>query len=740
MLRDCNFKLSYSTGDELGPKDFFTEALLESKSFDLGLGFFSTSGIRCLAYGFALFIANGGKMRVVINHILSDQDKRAIERGQSGIIEGFEDRILNDVTQLCSTLSRQDKHFFDCFSYLISTERIEFIATMSKQGGLGHDKYGVFTDTNGDKVAFCGSANFSQAAMELNGETIMAFTSWKDRDRVNDLEMKFNSNWDDNNDHPIHIPMNKVTSYIKGRFGNIEIKQLLAREINLREIDEIDTTGTIESRPLPQYLIEKIEYKEKEPRFPFPTERSIQIDAYNAWIANGKQGIFAMATGSGKTVTALNCLLHEYQESGYYKALITVPTRALAIQWKNEVEHFNFRNVCCTHTDNDWKERINKYTTFSNLDANQSIIIITTYATFIRNNIQHFMRNTKGIESFVYIADEAHNLGAPGQIRNLPKNILYRIGLSATPERIYDEGGSKIIYNFFKSNPPQYTYRYTMKDAIWNSDPSILCHYDYYPILVDLTEEEMQEYSRITKKLRRFIDQETGRYRKTKRSDDLLMERKRVVHKAANKKIKVLDLLDTRRAENRLSYTFVFVPEGYEPDYAETDEYNIQDEDIHIIDEYSKIFREQGYLYHQYISGIDDAPNILDSFSRGDIQILLSMKCLDEGVDIPRAQYAIFIASTGNPRQFIQRRGRVLRTCAGKDKAYIWDLIVTPPDIENTTNAERNLFLGELRRVVNFAALADNKLEIEYSELRTVCTTLGFDLHQMIEEEYNSYD
>ena len=146
MLRECEFELTYSTGLQHEPKEFFTEALIESKSFDLGLGFFSTSGIRCLAYGFALFIANGGKMRVVINHILSEQDKMAIVKGQTGVIDDFEDRILNDVTRLCNTLSRQDEQFFRCFSYLISIDRIEFVATVSTQGGLGHDKYGVFTD------------------------------------------------------------------------------------------------------------------------------------------------------------------------------------------------------------------------------------------------------------------------------------------------------------------------------------------------------------------------------------------------------------------------------------------------------------------------------------------------------------------------------------------------------------------------------------------------------------------
>ena len=153
------------------------------------------------------------------------------------------------------------------------------------------------------------------------------------------------------------------------------------------------------------------------------------------------------------------------------------------------------------------------------------------------------------------------------------------------------------------------------------------------------------------------------------------------------------------------------------------------------------MFRDRKYSYHQYISGLDDAQSILDSFERGDIQILLSMKCLDEGVDIPRAQNAIFISSTGNPRQFIQRRGRVLRTCKGKDKAYIWDLIVMPPNVtEYASSVERNLFTGEVKRILNFAALADNKIDILYGELKQVCDSLNipmFDLLDTEEEQYN---
>ena len=393
MLRDCDFELTYSTGLQHEPKEFFTEALIESKSFDLGLGFFSSSGIRCLAYGFALFIANGGKMRVVINQILSEKDKIAIMKGQGGDIDDFESRILNNVSQLCTTLSREDEQFFKCFSYLISIDRIEFVATISTQGGLGHDKYGVFTDEKGNKVAFSGSANFSQTAMELNGETITAFTSWKNPDYVKDLEDKFNDNWGQDNTHLIHIPISKVTSFLKDKFGDVKLKNLLDAEIDLRAIKEIDISDPITSKPLPTRLIEKIEFKEQEPRFPFPSERSIQKDAYDSWIKNDRNGIFAMATGSGKTVTALNCVLKQYQENRFYKVIIVVPTRALALQWEDEVKHFNFQNVISTHTEKDWKILLSRYTTKCLLNQRKNIIIITTYATFIRKYIQDFIKN-----------------------------------------------------------------------------------------------------------------------------------------------------------------------------------------------------------------------------------------------------------------------------------------------------------------------------------------------------------
>lgn len=737
MLSDVHFKHSYSSGiDE--PKEFFTEALIESSTFDLGLGFFSSSGIRSLAYGFALFIANGGRMRVVINHILSREDKDAIENGQKHIVDGFEERILTDVVRLTKTLSKEDEQFFRCLSYLISINRIEFIATISTKGGLGHDKYGIFTDERGSKVAFIGSANFSQSALELNGETITVFTLPDDDKRIAEYQSLFDRSWENNTPHLVHIPIEEVKTFISRTFPVTSVKELLEAGICLRTSNNINDTVSIRqgyNKPLPKSLLDKIEFKEQEPRFPFPEERQIQIDAYNAWVSNGRRGVFAMATGSGKTVTALNCLLKQYKENGFYKAIVVVPTQALAIQWQRETASFNFQNIVSTYADKDWKDTLNRYITRSLLDPTKNIIVITTYATFNRKDIQSFLKKVKGIDSFIYIADEAHNIGSPSSLKHLPEMINWRIGLSATPERIYDDFGSEQLYKFFNSRPPEYTYRYTMKQAI---EERILCHYDYYPIFVELTSSEMEEYERISTQLRKYIDPDTGKYKPD--AEKLLLKRKRIIHKAENKKVAISQLLENLKQNRKLDYTFVFVPEGYEPDYSLHDTYDIEQDDIHIIDEYAQMFKERGYSYHKYISGLEDAPGILRSFANGDIQILLSMKCLDEGVDIPRAEHAIFCSSTGNPRQFVQRRGRVLRRSKGKDKAKIWDLIVTPPDVLNDSNSiERNLFIGEVQRIVNFAALADNQIDILYGELQNYCESLRIDVFAMLDQENNNY-
>lgn len=739
-FKTINFPITsqYSSDSEYIPLEFYENAIPKAKTIDMVLGYFSTNAIKTLCLGFSEFIYLGGTLRIVTNHQLTVEDKTNLI---SDTAIKNEDKVI-DIFQNLGLLKEElgpfGQYFFDCLKFLLKENRLVILPVMHKPNAMAHYKKIILFD--GENYLYAsGSANFTSAGIIRNGESFIVDKSWGSVTEKQRIESEI-KNFDliFNKEHPYfeYIDPNKIIAVVK-RVGNdfteLELLEKAAEMVShfshSERIRKVINKRIIEF----QNLIDEIQ---SSPRFPFPNERDIQKDAYAAWNKNERKGIFAMATGSGKTVTALNCVLKRYLEDGFYKVIIAVPTQALAIQWEHEVQAFHFQNVVSTYSEKNWKDILRRYSTRSLFDQKKNVIIITTYATFNRSEIQSFITSTKGIDSFIYIADEAHNTGSPTSLKKLPKKITQRIGLSATPERIYDERGSEEIYQYFNSYPPLYTYRYTMKQAI---EENILCHYDYHPIFVELTEIEMAEYRRITDKLRKYLDAETGGYKKE--AEMLLLQRKRIIHKAENKKPALSTLLDSFKMKQKLKFTFVFVPEGFEPDYADDDSFEIENEDMRIIDEYADMFKSRNYKYYKFIGGIEDTQQVLKNFEEGHIDVLLAMKCLDEGVDIPRTQHAIFCSSTGNPRQFVQRRGRVLRKSDGKDKAQIWDLIVIPPNISGEINSiERNLFTAEVKRIVNFASLADNQVDILYGELNDLCEHLKINLFDILEKENEQYN
>jgi superfamily II DNA or RNA helicase len=249
----------------------------------------------------------------------------------------------------------------------------------------------------------------------------------------------------------------------------------------------------------------------------------------------------------------------------------------------------------------------------------------------------------------------------------------------------------------------------------------ILCNYDYHPHIVQLTADELEEYAVISKKLSRLFSAKTGSFTNEDLAQMLLMKRKRIIHKATNKLGLTRKILEERfKREGNLKYTFIYVPEGITTEPSENDLDDAGVENIRLIHQYTRAVGQidSSILVNQFVSGMPDRDQVLDQFKEGKIQVIASMKCLDEGVDIPRAEHAIFCSSTGNPRQFIQRRGRILRKHPDKLKAVIHDLIVVPdlsasgPESE-TYNLEKTLVRKELERVMYFASLSNNPLETE---------------------------
>lgn len=261
-----------------------------------------------------------------------------------------------------------------------------------------------------------------------------------------------------------------------------------------------------------------------------------------------------------------------------------------------------------------------------------------------------------------------------------------------------------------------------MKEAI---DKGVLCKYLYFPHVIELTDEEMDEYIVISEKIAKYFNYSKECFTKI---DDiltaLLIKRKRIIHKAFNKKLEFKKIVEERfQEQGNLKYTLVYVPEGNKPDldysdyFTEIDSSIYDEESDHLIDQYTAIVRDlsERITVRKFTSESTDRDAMLKGFATGDIEVLTSMKCLDEGVDVPRSELAIFCASTGNPRQFVQRRGRILRTHPDKHMAIIHDLIVAPRvgHSSYSYNMERSLLKTEITRVNNFAMLSLNPFKAQ---------------------------
>ena len=731
MLKDCDWSIDrdYKSGSENEPMQFYLEGLANSSEFQLLLGYFSSAAINLLSVGFATFISRGGKMRMVINHLLSEKDKEAILNAEN-IDSPKKIFDLTDVVSLGKTLDDYDTHFFECLAYLIAEKRIEIKVIKPKSGkGIAHYKSGVFSDGK-NYVGYKASCNFTLFGLSENLEELEAFLSWENG-RSNKLikkQLKVIDNYFTEQDDDVeYLSSDEIEVAIRDKFGKKDIDELVVQEEELMK----KKMSLIKNRKLKDTIIklhDEIDKVRRSPRFPYKEgPREYQVAAYESWVQNDYKGIFAMATGTGKTITALNCLLNEYQKDKTYKAIIVVPTTALLEQWKKECLKFNFKNIITVSSKENWNDNL----AFSNTAAKlfeTSFIVIVTYASLGKPKFQsHFTQLPK---ETLLIADEVHNMGSQGILKLLPNiHLQKRIGLSATPNRKFDEEGNEAIENFFNDKSP-YKVSYSMKQAL---DLGWLCQYTYFPHVVKLNEEELKEYIKISKQLLMHLDPKTHTYKKSTLVDMLLLARKRIIHKAANKIDAFKNILrEEFRQKGNLKYTLVYVPDGLEPDYSQTDVDTETEEDISLINEYTKAVSatDDSLMVKQYTASSKNREQILKDYEEGKVHVLTSMKCLDEGVDVPRSELAIFCSSTGNPRQFIQRRGRVLRLHKEKVHAVIHDLVVVPEinESESNYNMERNLVKKELERVVDFSNLAMNKMDT-YESLKSVLNYYNLNLN-----------
>lgn len=694
-LEDSQIENSYFLNN-VQPYYFYNELYKNANEITIALGYFSRTAFCIGTDDLLSFIAkNDGKIQLLCNDRLFNDDADAIENGfhlKKAKVITIDD--LKDLFDESGKDSDWKSFSFKCLSYLIALDRLEIKVFDTDR--LVHFKTGYAEDKEGNVVAFTGSVNYTLSALLLNYEQIMTFCSWKDQGdskRISEIVDPINNLLKEKK--PV-IPM----------VSGVDVAQYIREKYPVNNVEEL----SIEYKILKKKLIKngrkvKIVSPDEDSGlfFNFPEEIEIrphQKKALSNWEQNHYKSLFAMATGTGKTLTSLFAVNDYNFEHTITGLLVIVPLNDLVDQWAKDIESYLNCDTIIAKSNNgeSFKTSILNYSVYKqtavyNKADLKPLIIITTYDTYIihyKSIISAF-----DLDNTIIIADECHNFGAKTARTLLPDSISLRIGLSATPKREYDDIGTKKIFEYFCPNDK--TYNFTIEDAIKND---MLCHYYYYPVIVHLTHDEMDEYNLWTDKIKKMLAIIQNDKNRDEKSNDnlntLLKNRHRIIERAENKETVFFDLFnDLLAKERKIDKTIIFCPEG-----------KIDNEDV--LQKYQRklnqIGRKNGIVFslRGYVEGV--SKDVLKDFANNKIDIMFAKQRLNEGIDIPSVERAFFISSSTSEREFIQRRGRVLRKSPGKKIAKIYDFIVLPP----LNDADTSIKKSESKRVMEFALSADN--------------------------------
>ena len=681
-LKDLNLRNQYRSDRSDLLNDFYVPCLKQSGVYDRAVGFFSSTSLAMAAQGLTAFVKTGGKMRLIASPHLSDEDIQAIKQGLKQRQEAVTEALLRELEP--PELEQVVQNRLACLAWLLSQGvlDIKLAVPCNIRRGIYHEKLGIFTDGAGNQIVFTGSANESANALSDNFECIDVFHSWRigDDERIAEKIEDFQRLWDN------ETPNLEV----------LEFPEAARRALLKRCPDEPPTRESRVASTEGDYDFLKVDFSEQLTGVPFlPTWlklRPYQQQAIANWFANKGRGTLKMATGSGKTITALAIAAELYKKIQLQALLVVCPYRHLVKQWARECQKFGLEPILAFENVRTWQSQLSPQ--LYNVQAgNQPFLtVITTNATLMSQGLQSQLPYLP--EKTLIVGDEAHNLGAQRLEASLPRSIGLRLALSATPERYFDDRGTEALFNYFgQVLEPEFT----LKDAI---QQGALVHYLYHPIFVELTEPEIEVYAELTSKIGRAIA--IGGDEDNDNLTALLMQRARLIGSAANK---LEALRDVMRSRLQTRHTLFYCGDGSVED-------GISEESLRQLTAVSRLLgHDLGYRVNTYTAEtpLDERVDLRRQFETGELQGLVAIRCLDEGVDIPAIETAVILASSGNPRQFIQRRGRVLRPHPNKQRATIFDMIVLPPDLgRETLEIERNFLRKELTRFVEFADLADN--------------------------------
>lgn len=667
MLKDIYLKKTYSSSNDNLLLDFYIPVLKESTIYRRITGFFSSTSLLLASQGIAHFFANGGYYQLISGVIVENKDYEAIVKGLKTAEEVIMGKITFDLNQLENEL---EKDHLKILSWLISTNKLKIkIAVLPENAiGLFHEKIGIFEDEAGNKLSFSGSINESGAGWSGNIEEFKVFRGWIDEesDYLKRDIIKFSDYWN-----------NSIKS-----FSVIDLPEALEKQIlKIRPVTEFDF----------KMIIKRITDEGSEKR----ELRDFQKNAITKWEENNHRGILEMATGTGKTFTSLGAVKSVYSQKKEYCAIIVVPYKHLVTQWLKDIKsELPDALIIEVHGDaRGWKEKLPKFLQDYSDGFIDKLVIVAVYDSLSSDEFtQKLIHNFNSDKTYIMVADEVHNFGAPEYSNGMIEGIQMRLGLSATPSRWFDEEGTQKLLNYFDKS----VFEYDLKMAIKNG---YLTPYEYYPITVQMDLDEFEEYSELSKKIIKSMSMAKNKSEENVYLKLLTIKRSKILRNNKTKILAFKKLISDLKKEGKIDHLLV---------YCDSEDQML---------EAQKIINEFGIISHRFTEheSIDERESILESFDNSLYECLVAMKCLDEGVNVPSTKTAIILASSTNPREYVQRRGRVLRKYPGKVKAVIYDFIVIPPErVEDDYffSIEQKILKKELNRVQEFLETANNKTYI----------------------------
>jgi DNA phosphorothioation system restriction enzyme len=666
--------------------DFYEKSLRCAKKYCRAVGFFSSSGFETASSAFINFFSSGNVMFLICSPWLSRRDAERLEetiQRRSTVLSMY--HSIED----WRTRFIPDRHGWNSvLPWLVAQGLVQIrfaLVGRETEGVIYHEKIGYFKDISGKIVAYQGSANESARGLRENFERIDVYADWwgeSDRRRARQLELHFDQLWANKTSGL------KVMTLLEAYKNKLIFIRNEAKDFENNFLNLPTKQRWLEGDIMNEVMIP-------------PTDRTLfphQEEAISAWGQAGGRGILEMATGSGKTFTALMAASRIYDklEGKGLTVIVVAPFLHLVDQWIQETRRFGLEPTRCAENRTQWEEELSSAIFAINHNFRSILSIVITQKTFCSELFSEIINRVRG--HILIIADEVHNYGTKNTLRFLPSKAFLRLGLSATPERWLDSDGTEGINSYFG----KVVYRYSLKNAL---EDQILTPYFYYPVLVDLAEEELELYMELTRLLTRYMHQDSipeGDSPAMK----VLIKRARLLASARNKLPALKQILKKIAKSNHI---LIYCGDGQ----VEQEE---QEETQRQVEAVIKMLNgELGMTAALYTAETTskDRQLLLERFTQGSIQVLVAIRCLDEGVDIPSIHTAFLLASSTNPRQFIQRRGRLLRRSPGKKNSIIYDFFVAPPlkELEGKDNylkVVRNLFLRQLERAAEFTELASN--------------------------------